>query len=178
MKSETREHLFKIALIIAKLINYHGAGTIEFILDVDSQKFYFLEVNTRLQVEHPITEETTKLDLVEGMIRVAQGESLIDLGYEKIQQKGHAIECRLCAEDPFNNFFPCTGTILKFHKNQTQFSRFDHSLHPSGSKVSIYYDSLITKIITWALTRSEAIQQMIETLKNLQCLDYVPINIF
>lgn len=127
MNPALREKMGKAAVEIGKTINYVGAGTVEFIVD-EKSNFYFLEVNTRLQVEHPITEMVTGLDLVELQIQVARGFSLPQLGLlpnQPVPIKGHAIECRLYSENPANNFFPCTGTILLWQPADIQGIRYD-----------------------------------------------------
>lgn len=126
MTPELRNKMGNAAVKIGKTINYVGAGTVEFIVD-EKLNFYFLEVNTRLQVEHPITEMITGLDLVELQIQIAKGRSLSSLGVEsgKVPTKGHAIECRLYSENPANNFFPCTGTILLWKPAELPGVRYD-----------------------------------------------------
>jgi acetyl-CoA carboxylase biotin carboxylase subunit len=158
---ELRKQMGDAAVAAAKSINYTNAGTVEFILD-KSGSFYFLEVNTRLQVEHPVTEETTGLDLVRLQIEVAQGLPL-SVSAETVKQRGHAIECRINAEDPENNFFPDTGEILFWHEQQLRTVRYDSGV-ATGSKVDVFYDSMIAKVISHAATRREAIQRMLLAL--------------
>ena len=158
---ELRKQMGDAAVAAAKSINYTNAGTVEFILD-KSGSFYFLEVNTRLQVEHPVTEETTGLDLVRLQIEVAQGLPL-SISAETVKQRGHAIECRINAEDPENNFFPDTGEILFWHEQQLRTVRYDSGV-ATGSKVDVFYDSMIAKVISHAATRREAIQRMLLAL--------------
>lgn len=162
-----RKQMGDAAVAAAKSINYTGAGTVEFILDA-SGNFYFLEVNTRLQVEHPVTEETTGLDLVRMQIEVAQGLPLSATA-ETVTQRGHSIECRICAEDPENNFFPATGEILYWHEPQLKGLRYDSGV-VSKSKVDVYYDSMIAKAISLGNTRSEAIQKMLYALTHMPIL--------
>lgn len=152
------------AVELGRKLGYVGAGTAEFILDEKTKKFYFLELNTRLQVEHPITEAISGLDLVELQLLVAQGANLKDLGMlENIQFQGHAIEVRLCAEDPENDFSPRTGIIHKWSPaDAAQFIpgvRFDTGVE-DGSEISIFYDSMVAKVIVHARTREEAVRRM------------------
>ncbi|KAI8060989.1 carbamoyl-phosphate synthase L chain, ATP binding domain-containing protein [Gongronella butleri] len=163
-----RKKMTDVAIEIGRMLNYEGAGTVEFILDEKTKKFYFLELNTRLQVEHPITEYISGLDLVELQILVAQGQNLAELGLlDNIEFKGHAIEVRLCAEDPDNNFSPRTGVIQKWHPMDATGPingvRFDTGV-VDGSEISVYYDSMIAKVIVHAPTRQEAVQKMITAL--------------
>ncbi|MCW3127657.1 MAG: carbamoyl-phosphate synthase subunit [Bacteroidetes bacterium] len=162
-----RKQMGDAAVAAAKSINYNNAGTVEFILD-KSGAFYFLEVNTRLQVEHPVTEETTGLDLVRLQIEVAQGMPLT-ASAETVTQRGHSIECRVCAEDPENNFFPATGDILFWHEPQLHGIRYDSGV-VSGSKVDVFYDSLISKVISKGGNRTEAIQRMVYALDHMAIL--------
>lgn len=162
-----RRQMGEAAVAAARSIQYSNAGTVEFILD-QSGSFYFLEVNTRLQVEHPVTEETTGLDLVRLQIEVAQGMPLT-VSAETVKQSGHSIECRVCAEDPENNFFPATGEILYWHEPQLHGIRYDSGV-VSGSKVDVFYDSLISKVISKGATRTEAIQRMVYALDHMAVL--------
>lgn len=150
------------AVELGRKLGYEGAGTAEFILDEKTKKFYFLELNTRLQVEHPITEAISGLDLVELQLLVAQGYNLKELGIlDNIKFQGHAIEVRLCAEDPDNDFGPRTGVIQKWSPAVTSIPgvRFDTGVE-DGSEISIFYDSMVAKIIVHAPTRAEAVRQM------------------
>jgi acetyl-CoA carboxylase biotin carboxylase subunit len=141
----------------AKQIGYVGAGTIEFIFDNQTKDFYFMEMNTRLQVEHPITELTTNVDIVKEQISVAAGNPL-SFKQSEIKQKGHAIECRVCAEDPVT-YKPSPGRIRACRHPQGPFLRVDSYAYP-GYEVPIYYDPMIAKVITWGDTREEAIGRM------------------
>ena len=161
LSPELRKQMGDAAVAAARSINYTNAGTVEFILD-KSGAFYFLEVNTRLQVEHPVTEETTGLDLVRLQIEVAQGLPL-SARAETVAQRGHSIECRICAEDPENNFFPDTGEILFWQEPQLQGLRYDSGV-VTGSKIDVFYDSLISKVISYGANRSEAILRMVNAL--------------
>lgn len=161
MKDETRQKICQTAVSIARGIKYRGAGTVEFVMD-DQENFYFLEMNTRLQVEHPITEMVTGMDLVGLQIKVAQGEKLL-LEQSSIRQNGHAIECRICAEDPDNDFLPTVGKIHKIGLPTLKDVRLDCG-YVDGSTVGINYDSMLAKLITWAPTREEAITKMLHAL--------------
>lgn len=165
LPSDTRKKMAAAAVKIGKIIKYVGAGTVEFLYDENTDSFYFLEVNTRLQVEHPVTEYVTGLDLVRLQIEVARGKSLNDLVPKNLEQKGHAIECRLYAEDPENNYFPCPGKIVKWEPYHIKDSRFDCGVM-TGSEISVYYDPMISKIITYGKDRNEAIDKMILVLSH------------
>lgn len=154
---EVRIRMGEAAVRAAKQINYVGAGTIEFIFDNATKEFYFMEMNTRLQVEHPITEIVTGYDLVKEQIYVAAGKPL-SFKQEDIKQKGHAIEARICAEDPIT-YKPSPGVIRACRHPQGPFMRVDSYAYP-GYEVPIYYDPMIAKVITWGETREEAIDRM------------------
>ncbi|BDC99980.1 acetyl-CoA carboxylase biotin carboxylase subunit [Persicobacter psychrovividus] len=158
----TRARMGGVAVKAAEALNYDNAGTVEFLFAEDNS-FYFLEVNTRLQVEHPVTEMITGLDLVEWQIRIAQGEKL-PMEQAEIPQQGHALEVRVYAEDPSNNFLPQTGKILKFDYHQHPQVRVDAGVE-TGSEVSIYYDPMIAKVITHSATRAENLRLMHYTLE-------------
>jgi acetyl-CoA carboxylase biotin carboxylase subunit len=147
----------KVAVNAAKAVNYTGAGTIEFLVD-NRLNYYFLEMNTRLQVEHPITERVTGIDLVKMQILVAQGEKLPFI-QEELTQSGHAIECRINAEDPDNNFMPAAGKIRRISEPMGLGIRTDGYVY-EGYEIPIYYDSMISKLIVWGNTRDEAIKRM------------------
>ncbi len=151
------------ALAAAQAVGYQNAGTIEFIVDPERKEFYFLEMNTRLQVEHPITEMVSGMDIVQWQIRIAAGEPL-PITQGELRQRGHAIECRLYAEDPSNNFLPATGPLLRFHEPKGPGVRVD-SGYTSGDEITIHYDPLIAKVITYAEDRTAAIRKMQSTLK-------------
>lgn len=154
---EVRLRMGEVSVNAAKLINYVGAGTIEFIFDNATKDFYFMEMNTRLQVEHPITEVVTGYDLVKEQIQVAAGKPL-SFKQADIKQKGHAIEARICAEDPVT-YKPHPGVIRACRHPQGPFMRVDSYAYP-GYEVPIYYDPMIAKVITWGDTRDEAIGRM------------------
>lgn len=175
LDAETRKRMSEVAVTIAKLIGYEGAGTVEFVFDVSTNKFYFLEVNARLQVEHPVTEEVTGLDLVSLQLYVAAGGRLRDLpAIQSLCQTGHAIECRLCAEDPQKDFFPDHGRVhlwlpgSRTHGPGTDV-RYETAIR-TGSSVSIYFDSMIAKIVVWAPTRALAIEKLVDELRATACL--------
>jgi acetyl-CoA carboxylase biotin carboxylase subunit len=157
MTPELREEMGKVAVNAAMAVSYSGAGTIEFLVD-DNLNYYFLEMNTRLQVEHPITERVTGIDLVKMQILVAQGERL-PLVQEELTQSGHAIECRIYAEDPDNNFMPGAGKIYRIAEPMGLGIRTDGYVY-EGYEIPIYYDSMISKLIVWGNTRDEAIKRM------------------
>ena len=159
-----REEMGKAAGAAAKAVNYYNAGTMEFIVDPDTLKFYFLEMNTRLQVEHPITELTTGLDLVQWQIRVAAGEHF-PYQQEQLTQRGHAIECRIYAEDPANGFLPSTGKLLQFIEPRGPGIRVDSGFR-AGDDVTHFYDPLLAKLIVHAENRGTAIQKMQSALKD------------
>ncbi|WP_413582996.1 acetyl-CoA carboxylase biotin carboxylase subunit [Bdellovibrio sp. HCB288] len=154
---EVRLRMGEASVRAAKQINYVGAGTIEYIFDNKTKDFYFMEMNTRLQVEHPITEIVTGVDLVREQISVAAGKPL-SFKQEDIKQKGHAIEARICAEDPVT-YKPNPGVIRACRHPQGPFMRVDSYAYP-GYNVPIYYDPMISKVITWGDTRNEAIDRM------------------
>lgn len=169
---ELRKEMGAAAVAAAKAVDYTSAGTVEFILD-SKGKFYFLEMNTRLQVEHPVTECITGLDLVRWQIMVAQGESLpldqVQIDGLADTVGGAAVECRLYAEDPYNDFLPANGTILKWLPVYDEDARYDSGVI-SGSKISTYYDPLLAKIITHGQNRFEATAKMIKALSDLVVL--------
>jgi acetyl/propionyl-CoA carboxylase alpha subunit len=157
MTPELRARMAAAAVSAAKAVRYRGAGTVEFILD-GSGKFYFLEMNTRLQVEHPVTELTTGLDLVREQIRIASGEKL---GYSQddLRQTGHSIECRIYAEVPEETFRPSTGTIEIFHPPMGPGVRLDAGI-AEGSLITHHFDPMLAKLIVWAPSRQSAISRM------------------
>jgi acetyl-CoA carboxylase biotin carboxylase subunit len=157
MTPELRATMGKYAVEAAKAVAYSGAGTIEFLVD-DNHNFYFLEMNTRLQVEHPITERVTGIDLVKQQIKIAEGEKL-PFKQEDLKQSGHAIECRVYAEDPDNNFMPNPGKIFNITQPLGLGVRTDGYVY-EGYEIPIYYDSMIAKLIVWAENRDEAIARM------------------
>ncbi len=164
---ELRAQMGAAAVAAARTVNYVGAGTVEFLLDREG-RFYFLEMNTRLQVEHPVTECITGLDLVAWQIAVARGEPL-PLTQEQVQLKGHAIEARLCAEDPYAGFLPQSGDVALWRPPTGEGVRVDHGL-TSGQTVSPHYDPMIAKIIAHGATRDEARRRLIGALQRTRLL--------
>jgi acetyl-CoA carboxylase biotin carboxylase subunit len=146
------------AVTIAKAVNYVGAGTVEFLVADATREFYFLEMNTRLQVEHPVTELVTNFDLVREQFQVADGQRL-SFSQEEVDWLGHAIECRVYAEDPDNNFFPSPGTITHLQEPSGPGIRIDSGVR-LNSEVSIHYDPMIAKLAVWGRTRVEAIERL------------------
>ena len=162
LTDDVRQGMGEVAVKAAKSINYIGAGTIEFIYDSVTKQFYFMEMNTRLQVEHPVTEMCTGIDLVQEQIRVAAGLTL-SVKQEDIQLNGHAIEVRICAEDPAT-YSPSPGIIRRCRNPQGSFIRLDSSAFP-GYEVPIYYDPMVAKLIAWGKTRDEAICRLARALE-------------
>ena len=160
---ELRAQMGQAAVAAAKAVGYYNAGTVEFIVDPDTLKFYFLEMNTRLQVEHPVTELTISLDLVHWQIRVAAGEHF-PYQQEELTQKGHAIECRIYAEDPTNGFLPSTGKLLQYIEPRGPGIRVDSGF-TVGDEVTHFYDPLLAKLIVHAENREIATQRMQAALK-------------
>ncbi|MCC7449167.1 MAG: acetyl-CoA carboxylase biotin carboxylase subunit [Anaerolineae bacterium] len=155
---DLRARMGAAAVSAAQAVNYVNAGTIEFIVDVRDGSFYFLEMNTRLQVEHPVTEFVTGIDLVKLQIRVAAGEPL-PFTQAELSQRGHAIECRVYAEDPTNNFLPAVGTILRAVEPAGPGIRVDTGVG-SGDEITMYYDPMIAKLIVYGQDRQDAIRRM------------------
>lgn len=158
---DLRKRMGRAAVDAAKACGYRSAGTVEFLVDAD-RNFYFLEMNTRLQVEHPVTEFITGLDLVEEQIKIARGEKL-SFTQDDLKLNGHAIELRVMAEDVWNDFAPDTGTITKYELPGGDHVRVDSGV-VCGSEVLIYYDSMLAKLITYGKDRSEAIQNMLKAI--------------
>ena len=154
---DIRKKMGEAAVNAAKKCGYVNAGTVEFLLDSD-KSFYFLEMNTRLQVEHPVTEMVYGIDLVKAQIRIAQGEKLA-LTQQEVTPRGHAIECRIYAEDTLSGFLPSTGTIQEYVPSEGHGIRHDSGIM-RGSAILHYYDPLLSKLVAWGRDRSEAIQKM------------------
>ena len=167
MTSELRTKMGQASIMAAKALNYDNAGTVEFIYDDSTGSFYFLEVNTRLQVEHPVTEAITGLDLVRMQIESAQGLPL-SLKQEAVKGAGYAIEVRLYAEDPANNFAPVSGPIHQINFPSVEGLRVESAVE-SGSAVSVFYDPMIAKLIVWGQDRRSALGKMDYVLKHLVC---------
>ena len=170
---ELRRRMGDAAVRAAKAVHYESAGTIEFLLDKDTN-FYFMEMNTRIQVEHPVTEMVSGVDLMKEMIRVAAGEPL-SVKQEDIHLQGHAMECRINAEDPAHNFRPCPGVIEEIHLPGGNGVRIDTAAY-NGYEIPPFYDSMIAKVIVHGRTRQEAIDKMRSTLGEL-IIDGVTTNV-
>ena len=166
LDDDTREALCASAVALAKAVNYRGAGTLEYLYDEATNEFYFIEMNTRIQVEHPVTEMVTGVDLVAEMIKVCGGAKL-SMTQDEIVKTGHAIEVRLCAEDPFMNFMPWPGVVSKLVEPTGEGVRFDHFLS-EGYQIPPFYDSLLGKVIVQADTREAAIDKLVEALTALE----------
>ncbi len=160
---DMRNRIGEAAVMVAKSCNYVSTGTVEFLVD-DKLNFYFLEMNTRLQVEHPVSEMIIGLDLVEQQIRIARGEKL-SVTQDDIRPNGHAIELRVYAEDPLNNFLPSIGTLTKYEKPVGEGIRVDDG-YEEGMTIPIYYDPMIAKLVVHGKTRTEAIQKMLQAIKD------------
>lgn len=163
LTEELRNAMGEAAIKVAKACDYRGAGTVEFLMDAD-MNFYFLEMNTRLQVEHPVTEYITGLDLVEEQINIARGEKL-SLDQTSVPLKGHAIELRVYAEDSMNNFLPNIGKLNRYQIPVGKNIRLDDGYN-EGMEIPIFYDPMISKLITYGNDRDEAIQLMIQAIDN------------
>ena len=157
INKELREKMGNAAIAAAKSINYEGAGTVEFLVD-ENEKFYFMEMNTRIQVEHPVTEMVTGVDLIAEQIKIAAGQNL-EFNQEQIQLNGHAIECRINAEDPTHNFRPSPGRITGWLPPGGPGVRVDSHVY-TGYEIPPFYDSLIGKLIVWGKDRNTAIKRM------------------
>ena len=160
-----RRELCASAVRLGEIVGYRGAGTMEYLVD-DARRFYFIEMNTRIQVEHPVTEMVTGVDLVREMLRIAAGEPL-RLGQEDIALRGHAIECRINAEDPARDFMPSPGTVAALAWPGGPGVRFDSHLYP-GYVVPPFYDSLLGKLIVWDETRDDALARLRRCLEELR----------
>ncbi len=160
-----RAAMGQCAVDVARACNYYGAGTVEFLVD-EQLNFYFLEMNTRLQVEHPVTEMITGLDLVKEQIRIAEGGKLL-FTQEELQINGHAIELRVCAEDPANNFLPDTGQLETYIRPQGYGVRVDDG-YEQGMDIPIYYDPMIAKLIAWGADREEARKRLLRAIAEYQ----------
>lgn len=163
LPKEVLDKITSSATLIAKEVGYVNAGTVEFIVDMKTFNFYFLEVNTRLQVEHPITEMITGIDIVEAQLRIAEGHHIDYCLPKNIERNGHAIECRLYCEDPLKEFYPSSGQILWFEGPPETQIRIDTHMK-TGFEVSVHYDPMIAKLISFGRDRKEAIQKMTRSL--------------
>ena len=171
---DLRQGMGEAAIAVARAAGYVNAGTAEFLLDPHTGEFYFLEMNARLQVEHPITEAVLGLDMVEWQLRIASGEPLT-LQQDDLQPRGHAIECRIYAEDPYRDFVPSTGTLLRWRPPSGPGLRLDSGV-TEGREVSIYYDPLLAKLVAWAPSRDLSLRRMEVALSQFLALGVV-INI-
>ena len=164
----TRDAMCEAAVALCKQERYRGAGTIEFVVDAQTQQFWFLEMNTRIQVDHPVTEMNTGLDLVELQIRLAEGRALPVTAQDEIRASGHAIECRLYAERPAKGFLPSTGTLAKFRMPRASAQlRIDSGVR-EGDRISHYYDPMIAKLVAHGRDRDEAIDRMLGALAEIE----------
>ena len=164
LDADLREAMGKSAVAMAKSAGYSNAGTVEFLVDAQSSEFYFLEMNARIQVEHPITEETLKLDMVEWQVRIAAGEP-VTLSQDAIRPAGHALECRIYAEDPYSNFVPTTGRLLTWRPPSGMGIRLDSGV-AEGLEITAYYDSMLAKLVAWGPDRQAAIGRMARALES------------
>ncbi len=167
LTEDVRKAMGECAINVAKACNYYGAGTVEFLVD-EELNFYFLEMNTRLQVEHCVTEMITGTDLVKEQIKIARGETL-SLKQEDLAINGHAIELRICAEDPLDNFMPDTGKLNIYTRPQGPGIRVDDG-YEQGMDIPIFYDPMIGKLIAWGKDREEAIQRLIRAIDEFKIL--------
>lgn len=163
---KVREALCTSAVMLAKSVGYKGAGTIEYLYDEATNEFYFIEMNTRIQVEHPVSEMVCNIDLVAMMIEVAGGQ-MLNIQQEEIQAQGHAIEVRLNAENPSANFLPCPGEVTSLSVPGGPGVRFDHFLY-AGYAIPPFYDSLLGKLIVWAESRDKALTRLSRAIKELE----------
>ena len=168
---ELRQRICDAAVAVARTAGYVNAGTAEFLLDSHSGDFYFLEMNARLQVEHPVTEAVLGLDMVEWQVRIAAGEPLT-LQQQDVQPKGHAIECRIYAEDPYRDFVPSTGKLLRWRPPSGPGLRLDSGVS-EGQDVSIYYDPMLAKLTAWAPSRDLSLRRMEAALSQFQVLGVI-----
>jgi acetyl-CoA carboxylase biotin carboxylase subunit len=166
LDEDVRARVGEAAVRLCRHVGYTSAGTIEFILDQGSGESYFIEMNTRIQVEHPVTEMVTGVDIVKTQLRIAQGMPLA-IRQEDIRLRGHAIECRINAEDVENGFAPCPGLVQSFHAPGGPGIRVDSHLY-NGYQVPPYYDSLVAKVIAWGQDRAEAIARMHRALCEME----------
>ncbi|MBN7808931.1 MULTISPECIES: acetyl-CoA carboxylase biotin carboxylase subunit [Agrobacterium] len=171
LSDSVRARICKASVAIAKQVSYTGAGTVEFLYDDKTDEFFFIEMNTRIQVEHPVTEMVTGIDLVQEMIKIAGGERL-SLRQNQIKLEGHSIECRITAEDPENDFRPTPGTITDLSVPEGKGVRFDSHIY-AGYTIPPFYDSLLGKLIVWGADREAAIGAMQNALRELKIVGVV-----
>ena len=172
LTAEQRAEICELGLKIGRAVGYRNAGTVEFLMDMDEQKFYFIEVNPRVQVEHTVTEEVTGIDIVQAQIRIAEGATLAEAtgaaSQSEVQLRGHALQCRVTTEDPQNNFIPDYGRITAYRTATGMGIRLDGGTAYSGSVVTRYYDSLLVKVTAWAQTPEKAIARMDRALREFR----------
>ena len=164
ISKEIRNEMGEAAVKLAKMIKYESAGTVEFLFDDKTKEFWFLEVNSRLQVEHPVTEEVTGIDLVSEQLKIARGES-IKFTQEEVEWNGWSIEARLYAEDPDNDFLPAIGTLIAFEQDETADARWDTGV-TSGTKVGTDFDPMLAKVISYASNRTDAAMKLAKALES------------
>ena len=164
ISKEIRNKMGEAAVKLARMIKYESAGTVEFLFDDKTKEFWFLEVNTRLQVEHPVTEEVTGIDLVSEQLKIARGES-IKFTQEEVEWNGWSIEARLYAEDPDNDFLPAIGTLIAFEQDETADARWDTGV-TSGTKVGTDFDPMLAKVISYASNRTDAAMKLAKALES------------
>ena len=168
LNDDLRGRMADSAVAMAKSAGYTNAGTVEFLVDAQTGEYYFLEMNARIQVEHPITEETLKLDMVEWQTRIAAGQS-ITLSQDDIRPLGHALECRIYAEDPYSNFAPDTGRLLAWRPPSGMGIRLDSGV-AEGQEITAFYDSMLAKLVAWGPDRQSAIGRMLRALESFPVL--------
>lgn len=172
LTEDQRAEVCGLALKIGQAVGYQNAGTVEFLMDMDSQQFYFIEVNPRVQVEHTVTEEVTGIDIVQSQIRIAEGETLASAtghaSQADITLSGHALQCRVTTEDPQNNFIPDYGRITAYRSATGMGIRLDGGTAYSGGVITRYYDSLLVKVTAWAQTPDQAIRRMDRALREFR----------
>jgi len=172
LTQEQRDEICDLGLRIAAHVDYECAGTIEFLMDMDTDEFFFIEVNPRVQVEHTVTEEVTGIDIVRAQILIAEGKSLWDAivmgSQEDIKLRGHAIQCRITTEDPMNNFIPDYGRISAYRGATGHGIRLDGGTAYSGAVITRYYDSLLEKVTAWAPTPEMAIARIDRALREFR----------
>ncbi|MCZ0964520.1 pyruvate carboxylase, partial [Paracoccus benzoatiresistens] len=172
LTEEQRAEVCELALKIGRAVGYQNAGTVEFLMDMESQRFYFIEVNPRVQVEHTVTEEVTGIDIVQSQIRIAEGATLAEAtgvaNQDRITLSGHALQCRVTTEDPLNNFIPDYGRITAYRSATGNGIRLDGGTAYSGGVITRYYDSLLVKVTAWAQTPEAAIRRMDRALREFR----------
>ncbi len=172
LSAEQRAAICEEALKIGRAVGYQNAGTVEFLMDMDSDKFYFIEVNPRVQVEHTVTEEVTGIDIVKAQIRIAEGATLSEAtgtpSQGDVTLSGHALQCRVTTEDPLNNFIPDYGRLTAYRSATGMGIRLDGGTAYAGGVITRYYDSLLVKVTAWAPTPTEAIARMDRALREFR----------